>query len=338
MNAKSMQVARSWEEQFRSQLPQFVMALGNQKSADWFLRVAITEVKRNQLDKCEPYTLLACFMLCAQLRLDPQLGEAYIIPRRNTRKNGEIVWEAQLQVGYQGYKELFYRHPLAKELYAEIVCENDKFEVELGTERKLVHIPNLKNRGNPIYYYAVAKLTTGAVDFAFLSQEEAKKHMQRYASTSDAWKKHFEEMALKTAVKKVLKLMPKSTELAKAMYADETIRYAINVKSPDELEASPVIYPEDEIIYEPEKEPITEPEKPPVVKGKLKGDQPDLETLEKQEKPEINIEEEKRELSKRIDGSNLWETEKQNILLSLMTVSDTADLEKFKKSLKLVGV
>ena len=44
------------------------------------------------------------------------------------------------------------------------------------------------------------------------------------AIDAQVWRDHFDAMALKTAVRRLSKLMPKATDLAMAMHADETVR------------------------------------------------------------------------------------------------------------------
>jgi len=140
---------------------------------------------------------------------------------------------AQFQVGYQGLIDLFYRHPLASELYAEAVFQNDAFEYSLGTSRNITHRPSIGERGGMIAVYAVARLSTGASNIVVMSVAELHRYKSHYARADQSgkygvWDSDFEAMAKKTAIKQVLKYMPKAVEIQRAMLNDSAV---IEVKS-----------------------------------------------------------------------------------------------------------
>lgn len=270
MNGRqAMQAHKSGEtaaELITKMQPAFQMALGTQQMAERFCRVALTQIRINpKLASCSQMSLMGSLMMAAQLKLEFSLGYAYIIPYWSSKTNS---YEAQFQIGYQGYIDLFYRHPLAEELYAEIVYRNDEFKIIKGTRREIVHNPVIgEDKGEPIGYYAVARLKTGAYNFAYMSLNDAISHMTRYARADKSgkhgiWDDNFDEMALKTCIKKVLKLMPKSVDMAAALDMDEatkrpaTIEMARNIEDVPSLFASsdevlPLI--EDGVTPEPEK-------------------------------------------------------------------------------------
>ena len=242
----------------RKQQSQFQMVLGSPEQAERFVRVALTEVRRNpKLASCETTSFLGSLMQGAQLKLDIALEHYYIIPYFSSKNK---CFEAQFQFGYKGLIELFYRHPLASELYAETVCANDKFKCSLGTDRRIEHIPNyMEERGEPILYYAVAKLKTGAINFAIMRKKEVDAHRKHYSKTNTItpWDTAYEDMAKKTVIKKVLKYMPKSVEMEKALMADESVKYVVGeIHKPEELDELPVSYPE--FLTEPEEQPKIE--------------------------------------------------------------------------------
>ena len=203
---------------------QFAMALGKNMDPERFTRIALTIVKQNPaLMQCSALSLLGALMSSAQLGLEPNvLGQSYIIPRRN-----KGVMEANFQIGYKGLIKLFYNSKNALSLEAHEVYENDHFEYEYGLSSNIVHKPALKNRGEVIAYYAVAKLKDGASTFAVISKEDAmqhaKKYSESYASQYSPWVKNFDEMAKKTVIKMALKYMPLETE--KQIALDETTKH-----------------------------------------------------------------------------------------------------------------
>lgn len=218
----------------------FKVALGGEEMAKRFARVALTVIRLDpNLMKCSRQSLLGALMMAAQLKLEFNIGGAYVIPYFSKKTNG---YEAQFQIGYQGWIDLFYRHPLAEELYAEVVYSKDEFKIVKGTKREIIHNPVISGeRGDVIGYYAVGRLKTGAFNFAFMTKEEVLAHKKRYAPAySKAWEDAFDEMALKTVIKKALKLLPKSIEsFVKAITYDETIRRPVTPEQIADPEQTP---------------------------------------------------------------------------------------------------
>ena len=195
-------------------------------------RIALTEIRKNpKLLECSELSLLGAILQAAQLGLEigSTMGECYIVPRR---QRGQ--WDAQFQLGYKAIIKLFHQHESSLVLYGEEVRKNDDFEWEYGLEPKLKHKPALKNRGEVIGYYVVAKMKGGSYVYKFMPVEDiiehAKKFADSYGSTYSPWTNNFEDMALKTVLKKMRKWLPLSTELSRAFAADETIKHATDIE------------------------------------------------------------------------------------------------------------
>ena len=179
-------------------------------------RILTTEVRKNpKLAECTPMSFFGAVLQCAQLGLEPggALGHVYLIPRK-----GEI----QLTIGYQGMIELMER---SKDLLviAHEVYSNDMFKMTLGTSEELIHEPDVfSDRGKMVGVYAIAKYKDGRFKSVFLNLkqiEEARKSSS--AGNSGPWNTHYEEMALKTAIRKLFKKVPKSQEIATVIEAEE---------------------------------------------------------------------------------------------------------------------
>ncbi len=254
----------------QQQMPAFQSALGDPELAKTFVRVALTMVRMTPgLTQCDQASFLGGLMLGAQLKLQFQLGLAYLIPYWSSKHGHHI---AQFQVGYQGWIDLFYRHPMASELYAEVVYKNDKFKISKGTDRAIIHEPHYDgDRGEAVGYYAVAKLKTGAMNFVYMSRNEMELYRNRYARADKygkygVWDSNFEEMALKTCIKRTLKYMPKSVELRAAMETDEAVKRPINTKDMIEIDSVPALFEEsnqtEEIVESREPDPNKRTRKP----------------------------------------------------------------------------
>lgn len=230
-NTPAQQRPPSLSDQIRSMEQQFAMAAPKGVEAAQLVRDALTALRQTpKLAECTPQSVLGSLMTCAQLGLRPGvLGHAYLLPFWDKRQGGQV---AQLVVGYQGLVELAHRSGKIQSLIARTVFENDHFDVDYGLEDKLVHKPYMGgDKGQPIAYYAVAKFTTGGHAFFVMSHPEMLEYRDKHAKARNRngqvfgpWADNFEAMAHKTCVRQLSKWMPKSTELATAISADETVR------------------------------------------------------------------------------------------------------------------
>ena len=191
-----------------------------------------------ELAKCTQSSLISAVIQTVQLGLQPgNIGHVYLVPFNN-KKGEQWVKEVQLIVGYRGLCELVNRSGKATVIAAEVVKEKDLFEYELGLDPKLKHIPHSGDRGEPIGVYAVAKnLLADEKVFVYLQQEEINKVMgSSKASKSDysPWKTWPDEMAKKTAVKRLIKLLPLSSDVQEKISADETVKNTISADIPNE--------------------------------------------------------------------------------------------------------
>jgi len=197
---------------------QLQMALPKHLTVDRLLRVAMTSIQRNpKLLECTQESLLACVMTCAQLGLEPDqfLGQAYLVPFKNTRKG---VTECQLIPGYRGYIALARRSGEVQTVGAQVVYEKDHFDFVYGIDDKLEHRPFLNgDRGKPIGAYAIFKYKDGGYSFDFMPEAEIQKIRERSKSKDDGpWITDTDEMRKKTVIKRHSKLAPMSIEFQKA--------------------------------------------------------------------------------------------------------------------------
>ena len=191
-----------------------------------FTRITLTALSANpKLQETTPQSFLGAMMQAAQLGLEPNtpLGQAYLIPYKNRG-----VMECQFQVGYKGLIDLAYRSGEVNIVQAHVVYENDDFEYSLGLMPDIKHTPSRKDRGEPIYVYAMFRTKSGGFGFEVMGIEDVRHHAQKYSqaygSSFSPWKNHFEEMAKKTVLKKALKYAPLKTDFVRALSTDETIK------------------------------------------------------------------------------------------------------------------
>ena len=192
------------------------MVLPKTMTPERFTRIAINAVTNTPaLAQCTPQSLIAALLKSAECGLEPNtaLGEAYLIPY-----GGKV----QFQISYQGLISLAYRANEDLQVEARCVYENDTFEYEFGFEPKLKHIPTMGDRGELTWVYAVVRIGGRVASFEVMSKADINAHRRQYSKAKNSpWDTAWEEMSKKTVLKKALKYIPKSVEMAAAVNADE---------------------------------------------------------------------------------------------------------------------
>lgn len=207
--------------------PIIAEALPKHIDPDRFTRLALTTLRKNpQLQNCNPESFIGSLLTASALGLEPDvMGEAYLVPYKG---------ECTLIVGYQGLSKLFWMHPLAARLSAEYVCERDEFNFDKGTNPHITHRPALGDRGKVIAYYAIVGLKNGATWFDVFTPAQITKLRGTTKAGTIPDPEHW--MARKTALKQVLKLAPKATQMAAVQAVDEQVgsmQMAQKVAHPD---------------------------------------------------------------------------------------------------------
>jgi len=225
--SKGMSIA----EMIKAIEPEIKKALPSVITPERFTRMALSAINNTpKLAECTQMSFLAALMNAAQLGLEPNtpLGEAYLIPFQN---KGTL--ECQFQLGYKGLINLAYRNDQIQTIQAQCVYSNDAFDYELGLDSRLYHKPEIGERGEMIAVYALFKLQNGGYGFEVMSKLDVDMHAQKYSkaisSSFSPWKTAYEEMAMKTAIKKVLKYAPLKTDFLRAVATDESIKTQLSV-------------------------------------------------------------------------------------------------------------
>lgn len=191
---------------------QCAAALPKHLTADRFARVALTALTRNpKLQDCTRESLLRCLMDCSALGIEPDGRRAHLIPYKD---------QCTLIIDYKGLIELVRRSGDVAAIRAETVCENDGFDWENGN---ITHrIDWRKSRGEVQAVYAEAKLASGETQTAVMTRDEVEGIRKRSrAGTSGPWVSDWGEMAKKTALRRLIKLLPLSVEIADAVERDD---------------------------------------------------------------------------------------------------------------------
>jgi recombination protein RecT len=209
--------------------PQMALALPKHINAERMARIVLTEIRRvPKLANCGRDSLLGAVMTCSQLGLEPGngLGHAYLLPFEKRAKVGgqwqTVGTDCQLIIGYRGMIDLARRSGQIVSLSARSVMQHDRFAFRYGLDETIEHVPADGDRGALTHVYAVAKLKDGGVQFEVMSRTEVEQvRAQSKSKDSGPWATHFEEMAKKTAIRRLFKYLPVSIEMQRAVTLDE---------------------------------------------------------------------------------------------------------------------
>jgi recombination protein RecT len=190
-----------------------------------FVRVACTAMTRTpKLRECDRASFFSAMLSLAQTGLEPDGRRAHLIPFEN-RKRGVV--ECQLIIDYKGLAELAMRSGLLSYLHADVVRDGDVFEYSLGEIKQ--HVPHFLRRdadrpekaGNVFAAYAVARFKDGSAKAEVMSVDEIDAIRRRSrAGQSGPWVTDWNEMAKKTAFRRLSKWLPLSPEYRDALDAD----------------------------------------------------------------------------------------------------------------------
>ena len=237
---------------------QMALALPKTLTPERLTRVVMTECRKTPaLLKTSRESFLGAVLQCAQLGIEPgsALGHAYLIPYGNT---------CNLIIGYRGMIDLARRSGQIVSLHAYCVHAKDDFHYELGLHPDIHHVPSAEaDRGPVTYVYAVAQLQGGGVQFEVMSRAEVEAiRSSSKAGRSGPWVSHWDEMAKKTVIRRLFKLLPVSIEIARAVETDEKTDRGESIDPQDVIDGIALdkgieMRPMDE---EPEDVPAADPE------------------------------------------------------------------------------
>jgi recombination protein RecT len=221
---------------------QFARALPKHLSPERFCRIAITALTRTpKLADCTQESLMKCLLDLSAFGLEPDGRRAHLIPYKD---------QCTLVIDWKGLAELAMRSGIIAKLHADIVCENDAFEYDLGEVVR--HSVNWKAPRAAMYAaYALAVTKDGAKFCAVLTKEEIDGIRGRSRSGNNGpWVTDYNEMAKKTAFRRLAKWLPLSAEFRDAQDKDE---------EPMEREIQAAVVPPVKALFDKPKEPEETP-------------------------------------------------------------------------------
>lgn len=222
-------------------------------------RIALNELRNSDyLAKCaiqSPDSFINAIVQASHLGLEigGALGQAYLVPFK-----GEI----KMMPGYRGLISLARRSGEITSINAEIVYEQDEFDLSLGLEAKVTHKPKIRGeRGEPILVYMVAHFKTGGHHFEWMSIDEVMKIKDRSSAVVAAkkdsrktpWDTDRDEMIRKTVVRRGWKYLPMSIEMQTAQVIEAANENGQSVTIDNSVIEGEVIVTTDKTVIDEEK-------------------------------------------------------------------------------------
>lgn len=210
--------------------PQLATALPAALNPERVARIALTELRQNpklaEAALSNPLSFAGAMLRAATLGFEVGngLGHAYLLPFEKRKKENN-VWvtvsiETQLIIGYRGMIELSRRSGQIESLYAVEVYSGEPFEVTLGLSNDIEHKRRFDVDTSPdkvVAVYAVAKLKGGQVQFEVMGRNQVEQIRARSKSKDNGpWVTDWAEMAKKTVVRRLFKMLPVSIEVKTA--------------------------------------------------------------------------------------------------------------------------
>lgn len=204
-------IVEAVKRDLETRMPQLEAVLPRHIEAARYVRIVLTALWQNpDLLNCTKDSILRASMRCAQDGLVPDGREAALVKFgseatympmvygivKKLRQSGEIATITS-RIVYTG----------------EIAAGRFKFIITDGEER-LTHEPMFsEDRGLPAYVYAAVKFKDGSVQYEVLTKGDVEKVRSiSRAKNAGPWKDWWEEMARKTAIRRLSKLLPLSAE------------------------------------------------------------------------------------------------------------------------------
>jgi recombination protein RecT len=211
--------------------PTIKAVLGKEIDEKRWLRLILGELRRNPgIAECNPDSIVNAVLIAASMQVEIGPEKSYLIP---------FGPECTLIIDYRQKVDLARRSGLVRGVHADVVCENDEFDLHIDGHGEVVHFrhkPALLElrqgrqtpveRGAPVLAYAIAGYTDGEMpQFAYLTKQKLDalrdKALQKTRKKERSpWSTHEEEMQIKSALRKLCKLLPHEKSLALSQEVD----------------------------------------------------------------------------------------------------------------------
>jgi recombination protein RecT len=202
-------------------------------AATRFRRVVLQALIKNpELLECTPESVVLSVFEAAAQGLEPTgaAGGAHLVPYNvKVSKNPDRYEKrAQLIPDYRGVIRLVTKPPSeVTSLEARVVKEGDEFSYTLGTDAHVHHVPSMapaRSEKATTHVYAIARLKSGA-SIPDVEDRAGIERVQKRGrgSAFSPWSTDWDEMAKKTIIKRISKVLPVRPEIRSILVRDDEL-------------------------------------------------------------------------------------------------------------------
>lgn len=210
-----------------NKIEEVARALPSTMDADRFLRTVETYARKNPKvynEETDLRSFIGAFIEAAQLGLEPGVL-SHLVPRWDKKLKRNVI---QLMPDYRGLLALARRSEKIDVIEAHCVYTGDTFEYAYGTDPFLTHIRGGENKpGQITHVYALARyISSGHSQFVVISRaeiEEIRGSSSASAQGFSPWSTHYDQMAAKSALRRLCKQLPMSIEAQRAVKLDDLL-------------------------------------------------------------------------------------------------------------------
>lgn len=184
---------------------------------DRFLAIALsyigsTQGSKNDITKCTCSSTYKAVRAVAECGLYIDGKEATLIARYN--KATEQT-ECHYQVMVDGMKKLIFRTGEVSHLNVRPVFMGDTFEVVMGTQEEIRHVPDItadRSAKSLVAVYSMVRMRDGSVEFEVMTKQEIEANRKRSRTPDKGpWVTDYVEMAKKTVIRRHWKTLTKES-------------------------------------------------------------------------------------------------------------------------------
>ena len=191
-------------------------ALPSKSECGRFIAMAMSQLTDPKvgprLQQCSTSSFYNCIIKAARTGIMPDGVNAYLIPYGT---------ECQLQFSYKGLCDMAIREGIAVRFIGDTVRKNDIFKWSNG--ELVEHTPiawDEEERGDIVGVWTRAFLPDGSHKDKRLSVKEIDEIRKKSQNSGGVWKEWYEEMAIKSCLKRMFKTMRNTPRLQAAIDAD----------------------------------------------------------------------------------------------------------------------
>jgi len=232
--------------------PQLAQVLPPHINVDKFIRTASAAIQNNPDLAGDTVDRKSLFMACQRAATDGLVidDRESALVMFNSKVGNKWIKKVQYMPMVNGLLKKARNSGEIGSINAYAVYTKDDFEYELGLEPSIKHKPNIDDPGDFRLAYAVAKLKDGSIQLQVMSKAKIEQVRKVSKSGSDdngnpkgIWKTWYDEMAIKTVLRRLCNRLPSSADLDSVLAASDEqfdIKSNVNQQQPvAEVEKAP---------------------------------------------------------------------------------------------------